>query len=255
MSYDIVYDRQFIRTADNRIIPLALAGSNNLWENDNKRRVRSWSSITVSCNTLPALTPNALMADAVSRTGGEYQQHFMRYGKWVDDAAFLRFFQNGIRGAKTLAELRDAGLCDGSLRCYLSVWTDVPGDSYGKHTEEKYTYVRTDDALLTFLTEADSRLQSRAENEHIYVCVEFSEDEPLPKPKKYRQRKERLSENFYVVTMRGAYVTRLTRGGLHRSPYVSSAKQFATSTDAEKWLDRNKIAIRFQCEVQIQKVA
>ena len=44
MAYDIVYNRQFVKVGD-KIIPLVLVGSNNLWEtrgfSNVQRRVRN----------------------------------------------------------------------------------------------------------------------------------------------------------------------------------------------------------------------
>ena len=48
MSYDIALDKQFIKTKDNRFIPMALIACSNLTEGygKNERMVRSWSSLT-----------------------------------------------------------------------------------------------------------------------------------------------------------------------------------------------------------------
>lgn len=40
MSYEIVYDREFIKTNDGRIIPLVLSGSNNCWTTGVSGRLR-----------------------------------------------------------------------------------------------------------------------------------------------------------------------------------------------------------------------
>ena len=39
--------------------------------------------------------------------GGEYQEHFIQNGKWVDDKGLIRFIQNGIKNAKTIEELKE----------------------------------------------------------------------------------------------------------------------------------------------------
>jgi hypothetical protein len=42
MSYTIYYDKLFIRTSDNKYVPIILQGDNNVWELNNKRRSRDW---------------------------------------------------------------------------------------------------------------------------------------------------------------------------------------------------------------------
>lgn len=48
MSYEIIYDRQFIKTKNNKFIPMTYMGSNNCTEmhGSRERRVRDWSTLT-----------------------------------------------------------------------------------------------------------------------------------------------------------------------------------------------------------------
>jgi len=71
---------------------MILCGSNNCWQtswNGKERRERYWTPYWEQ--TVPAFTPDELIKRAEGYCGGEYQEHFMRDGKWVNDAAFLRF--------------------------------------------------------------------------------------------------------------------------------------------------------------------
>jgi hypothetical protein len=51
MSYEILYDKCFIK-ADDKYLPMVLAGSNNCYQFDRSargRRVRSWFNLTYAC--------------------------------------------------------------------------------------------------------------------------------------------------------------------------------------------------------------
>jgi len=255
MSYDIVFDRQFIKTLDGRIIPLVLIGCNNLTTtNANGREVivKSWSPMLTGSNRNPAFAPEDLMNKAKSFTGGEYQEHFKRGSNWVNDAAFIRFFKNGIKQAKTLAELRDEGVHISSLSAYFSVWDNSVSYS---HSTEGHMYLHTDEEILAFLETADKRLAVKKENESIYICLEFPTVEPLKHPMQKRKLKERLSE-FYTVESGGFYISRLTRNGLHRTYTTAYAKQFSTQKAAEKWLDKYHITSRFpKLSFSVEKIS
>jgi hypothetical protein len=213
MGYTIVYDRQFIKLEDGRIIPMILCGSNNCWERQwsgKERRERYWTPYWEQ--TVPAYTPDELMTRVTSCcSSGEYQEHFMRSGKWVDDAAYIRFFRNGIKEAKTLRELADERIYTGSIRAYLSIWTKIP-DKEGwdqNHTTENSQYLRSDEEIVTFLNEAGERLKQKTSDESIYICLKYSENDPLPKVKRERKAKVRLTGEYFVITFGlGRYVVR-----------------------------------------------
>ena len=103
MSYEIVYDRRFIRSPLG-ITPMILAGSNNCYEpmpNGRERRERSWSPLFNE----PTIPEEALMARVQGCCGGQFQEHFKWHGKFVDDAGFVAFVRNGVKGTLTLEEL------------------------------------------------------------------------------------------------------------------------------------------------------
>ena len=260
MGYTIVYDRQFLKLEDGRIIPMILCGSNNCYEvmwNGKERRERYWTALWEQ--NVPAYKPEELMKKAESHcSGSEYQEHFMRGGKWVDDAAFLRFFKNGINQAKTLQELADERIHTPSIRAFFSVWTRVPGkkDWESEHTTECDRYLRSDEEIVAFLNEAGERLKRKTEDESVYICLKYYGNDPLPKAKRERKPKERLTGEYYVVAFGiGRYVTKLTGRHLHHCPYISAAKQFQTEQDAEKWIKQRDLAVRFRGEFKVEKAA
>jgi len=255
-----VYDRQFLKLEDGRIIPLILCGDNNVYEtmwNGRQRRSRDWQASYWQHNVIPALAPEEIMKKIHGYADGTTEQHFMRDGKWVDDAAFIRFFKNGIKEAKTLKELEEERIFWGSICAYLSVWTKVDGKPGWdrNQTTELDCYLNSDEAIISFLEKTAERLEKRTADEDIYVCIGYSGNQPLRKPKRARKPKERLTGEFYVVTFNGnRYVTRLTRGGLRHSEHAMPAKQFETEKDARKWIEQRDLARRFRGTFEVEKI-
>lgn len=191
MSYEIVYDRQFIRTPLG-IVPLVLVGSNNCTEftaRGRERRVRNWG---VFFNE-PVFSEEDLLRRTESCCGNSYQEHFKRNAKWVDDEGFRRFMRNGIASALTLEEIR-AFKPNLTLHCYLDVWGKRDLD----HKRELRTWVRTSEELVAWIEQARKRLSERTESEELYIGMSFPENEPL-KLGTNRQIQGR------VVARKGAY--------------------------------------------------
>ena len=220
MSYEIVYDRCFIRTPLG-ITPLILAGSNNCYEslpNGRERRERNWSVLF----NFPAATEDELMNAVQGCCGREFQEHFKWHGKFVNDAGFVAFLRNGITNAVTLEELEEYAHC-GSLRCALSIWYK---DSIGKNRRELERSVQTTDELVQWITEAKERVASRAEREEIYYTMGFFSREPIHMP-------TRNTLAGPVVAKRGqSYVTNCAPGRLETNGDVSKAMIFASIDDA-----------------------
>lgn len=220
MSYEIVYDRRFIRTPLG-ITPLILAGSSNCYEplpNGRERRERNWSVLF----NLPAASEEELMNAVLSCCGGEFQEHFKWYGKYVNDAGFVAFIRNGIANALTLEELDEYARC-GSLRCGLSIW-DKNND--GKNRRELEHSVQTTDELVHWITDAKERVADRSEREEIYYSMGFFGREPIHMPAK-------KTMSGPVVAKRGqSYVTNCAPGQVETHGDVSKAMVFASIDDA-----------------------
>lgn len=188
MSYSIVYAREFIKTGDGRILPLVLCGSNNCWTigiSGRESRERHWNLMYIKNNEIPALFPKQLIDKVKAYIPSEYQQHFMRSGKWVDDAGLMRFFENGIKKAKTLEEINDellikSRLC-GEIYYYKGYDTVCIYSSIIKSTEQ----------LDDFLSETD-RLICENKNAHkLYVDISFDIEKPLEREKVARKKKRK----------------------------------------------------------------
>lgn len=126
MSYTILYNTIFLRSGEG-ITPCVLIGSNNCYDASNRRRDRNWSIFL----NQPGTTEKTLLT-AIEPWLGGYQEHWMRGGKWVDDAGLIRWVKNNSRNAYLLEDV----LTENHLRsvnCYVSVWG--AGFSYRKEAE------------------------------------------------------------------------------------------------------------------------
>lgn len=263
MSYEIVYARQFLRTSDGKIIPLALYGSNNCYEprfNGRERRERHWNSIFTGGNQNIALTPTELCAAAKSWTGGEYQQHFEYHGKWVDDAGLLRFAENGIKTAKTVEELNQASLYKIYLSGSLSIW--YRDGSYadgtlreGRRSELSCTIQNSSD-LDAFLARVQERLDKRTPDEEIYVLLRFPGDKAVEYPRESRKKSAptRLDQFYAIMVKRlsgNGYIRKLTASKIHLTYRIEDCKQFLNENDARKWMVKHRIEDRFHIEYEL----
>ena len=141
MSYDICYDRCFIKSGLG-ITPMWLVGSSNCTETvygtDGKfheRKERHWSSLF----NFAGVSEEELMEKARSYVPSNYNTHFMRGGKWVDDAGWIRFVENGIKKAVTIEQLlkhthRTAMKC--SLQSYEELTFKYALEEWVKTTAE-----------------------------------------------------------------------------------------------------------------------
>lgn len=186
MSYDILYDTQFIKTSQG-ITPAILSGPSNVWEPGNvlgrrtERRARDWA---LYGNMLCA-TGEELIDKIESCTGGPYQEHWMSHGKWVDDEGIRRWVRNAIKNAATVEEILAVNPYMGSVTARLTVW---PGAEGVWSHEEMRRYVKTTDDLETWMTDVRLRTREILEEDakaKIYPSVEFAHPtEKLIHPKK-----------------------------------------------------------------------
>ena len=242
MSYSIVYAREFIKTGDGRILPLVLCGSNNCWTigiSGRESRERHWNLMYIGNNEIPALFPKQLIKKVKAYIPSEYQQHFMRNGMWVDDAGLIRFFENGIKKAKTLEEINDELLVK-SLLCG-EVYYYKGYDAVCIHSST----IKSTEQLDDFLSEADRLICENKDAHKLYVDISFDIEKPLEREKVARKKKERLKQ-FYVVTTKFGYVSSLTRSGIYSTHSADYAKQFKTEKEAVKWIKDRDIERRFR---------
>lgn len=241
MSYEIVYAREFIKTGDGRIIPLVLSGSNNCWEptyGKHWRRCRSWFPLLIKSGENPAIEPEKLMERVNGYIPSTYQQHFKRSGKWVDDAAFVRFFKNGIKQAKTLEELCEECISNPVLNGTVYYY-DKANNICTLHAKR----IADSTDLDAFLTEADECLK-RDTTHQLQIQIGFHAEDVLKRYLRPRTVREKPAQ-YYVITTGHGYVSKLTRRGVYSTCCCDCAKWFESEKKAHQWLKDKYLEKRF----------
>lgn len=236
MSYSIVYNKQFLKI-DGKIIPLVLYGSNNCYEslpNGRQRREREWYSLYFNGgNEQIATTETEIMERIKSYCdGGEYQEHFIQNGKWVDDKGLIRFIQNGIKNAKTIEELKEDYFFRG-MHGYFSAWKEID------NIIESRVEINSSDDLRNFLKAAQNRLDSRMESERIYICLKYYNKKFESRVKPERKPKERLMDYFAIkIGNRDSYLVKQTSRRIKYTSLCNLTKQFKTEKEANKYVEK-----------------
>lgn len=251
MGYEIVYNKQFLKI-DGKIIPLALHGSSNCYEplpNGRQRREREWNAIYVGGSNKPIAATEAEIMKEIEAycDGGEYQEHFMQYGKWVDDKSLIRFFQNGIKNAKTIEELKEEYFFRG-MYGYFSVWKEM------NKTIENHVEINSSDDLRKFLDDAQDRIDKRTDKEGIYICLKYNNEKFKSRMKPERKAKERLTDYFAIkVGNDDSYLVKLTSRRIRHTSLCNLTKQFKTEKEANKYVEKlNEKG--FACDFSVEHI-
>lgn len=232
MSYTIVYNRQFLKI-DNKIIPLSLYGDNNCtqYHNGRERRVREWYSMYFNGgNQMIAVTEDEITEKIKSYTGGQYQDHFMKNSKWVDDKGLIRFFNDGIKEAKTIDELQEEFFFSG-MQGSFSVWKGM------ENTIENRVSIYSSDDLRKFLADSQERI-NKADQESVYICLQYMNEEFKPRIAKQKAAKERLTDFFAIKVLDKYYLTQLTARRMKYTTLCHLTKQFKSEKEATKYLEK-----------------
>lgn len=231
MGYTIMYGRQFVKTSRG-IIPLALCGSNNCTEFINGREVRERSWTVYAVNKVEYSVAEYI-AESQGFCGKGNNEHFNQNGKWVDDAAWMRWINNGIKQAKTIEEIRET-LPNQSLMCYLSVWKKREyrkENEWGNQTEMR-CFCETTKQLEEWLDKAYERKNNiNREEDCIHICLSFMGREPL----RFQSVKE---PNRKVIAKRkNYYICELDETGWRKSTTdIKQAIVFDSVEDAKQAL-------------------
>lgn len=247
MSYEIVYNRQFLKI-DDKIIPLVLYGSNNCYEvmwNGKERRERTWNPMYLGSNKMITMTESELMKFIEGCCGGTCQEHFMRNSKWVDDKALIRFFENGIKNAKTIEEMSEKYYFNGMQGCF-SVWKGM------NNTIENRVEINSSEDLRKYLSEIQKRLECKADDEEIYFCLRYYDEEFKLRIQKERKPKERLTD-YYAIKVNGYnYLVQLTKTRIKYCSLCNKTKQFKTEKDASRYIE--KLKDRFTATFEVEHI-
>ena len=145
------------------------------------------------------------MAISKESTGGMYQEHFKRNGKWVDDAALLRFVQNGITEALTLEEIQEKAGYKLHLNAFFSCWmnsgkTYADGSPDRSYSHERYGFLESSDEVMTFLQKVEQRMAARQKYDDIFPCLSYPFEKREWSTRPAREKKViNRNDSHYVI--------------------------------------------------------
>lgn len=246
MSYEIVYDRRFIRTSMG-FVPMILSGSNNCtepaWGKNGRvyeRRERHWWAFTPRSHVTPLITEDEYLK-CVQGVNDEKQpsQLFVQNGKWVYSNQWAAWVKRGCKDAKTLEEyLR--------LNCWTSFWAELTVcDSQNDYpgVVKMGKYLSTSEDLLLWL--------NAASEEKARIMAEATDPKTSVEYRLYFTGKEPLKvtptiEGPVIVRHKNGYLKEYDSGKrISFSPVISEAIVFESIDDAQEKIGRHWKNLRF----------
>lgn len=240
MSYELIYDKQFIKVED-KFIPMVIIGSSNLFEYSGAR-VRNWSKLSVGDSTQILYTENELLSyadnirDSYKKRDAEYNDKSFGYfssiaigGKGTHNTTFGMFkgiFKTGIKKALTIEQLNEAGV------------SIVVTNTYNRTIISNYVSERVTnkEELLSYIAECNERFK----DSNVYATIEFRgmfKDSPKWIRKRYFPRVQKVKnlievDKYYTIKVDYDYFVKRTRNGYRYSstPYL----QYADKKNAER---------------------
>jgi hypothetical protein len=240
MSYSIVYDKKFIKT-DSGIIPLVLTGCSNVTVktlSGREKLERDWAVFNFD-NSL-AYSPDDLMSKVREEVPSTYNQHFKYNGKWVDDKAYIRFFESGIRNALTLEETAEKYYQGRVLSISMTSAEDALFSAVCHSTAE----------LEAAVAEIRRIKQAYPKNITTYLNCGFpgAHYEKL-KPRNPKRKSSKASTTqYYCVTLNGNFVRKHTSKHIFLSA-IHSARRFRSQNEARTYIDSYKLQRHGECAI------
>jgi len=240
MSYELIYDKQFVKIED-KFIPMVLIGSSNLFEYSGAR-VRDWSKLSIGDSSQILYTENELLSYA-NNIRDDYKKRYTDYndksfgyfsaiaigGKGTHNTTFGMFkgiFKTGIKKALTFEQLSEVGVGIVVTNTYNK--TDI-----SNYVSERVT---TKEELLSYVAECNERFK----DVNVYATIEFRgmlKDSPKWIRKRYfpRVQKEKTLievDKYYTIKIDYDYFVKRTRNGYRfsRTPYL----QYVDKKTAER---------------------
>jgi hypothetical protein len=284
MSYDLFYDKQFVK-ANDKFFPIILCGSSNLFEcgtrNRNGRRVRDWWNDTyITKDYRPYATREEIMERVEEIRNGLIERNketLVERPDWdvYDDSRFgyfsglaingsytsrstfgmfKSFFKIGMDKALTVEQLAENGV-------FVCLTTYEWGDEYHKKAKEKGidflepAYPKTTDELMEL---ADKWYNHYKDNGFSWQ-IGFTNsgkwfEEKISKirnkyfPKGKAEYETKLVDKYWtVMSPNGYYFYKNTKYGYSYS-YSYPQHRFETEKQAQQFVNRNKDRIKLTVE-------
>lgn len=266
MSYRILYNKQFVKVADNLFIPVVEAGDNNVYESSTKR-ARSWHNeryvtggeIWASSETILSkidrIREERIASDMERANAGQLDEDYRyddkRFG-WHESIAiygkpsttfgmYRNFYKTGIEKALTIEQLIEKGVC---LHMNIYYWKPEDITSKGKEIKHDVQFTSTEH-LVNTVKEWVEYYGEMANRISLYFRNNWQIEELVKSQKKKKEKKKEWVEtkNYYVlegVNGGNGYFIKATRRGYKYAYTSTGAKKFLTEKAALDFHKRMK---------------
>lgn len=263
MSYEIIYDKQFIKVAENKFVPMVLAGSNNCTEisiSGRERRERSWFVWNMSNKLVYSLEEMVAYANKLRENAIKTHQERKEENPtwWTEDyndnnfGWFTSVAINGRTSQTTFGQFKGVfttgckkALTIGQL-IYENVNVYVENNYYRKEEQDLYkipTYcklVNSGTELLEAIEEFNEifkgtnqkptiRFSGMGERTPKRLRLRYFKKEAKPKAEK---KEIKVDEFYSIVAPNGFYFVKRTRSGYHYTSYPYL--KFLTEKEAQR---------------------
>jgi hypothetical protein len=268
MSYDIIYNRQFIKVDEQQVIPFLEMGSNNCYEatGTGRKRARDWGNSFGFTNGKMIVSNEELLKEIdkleedtkkscldYSKQHGEgweynpkrfgYHVGVSFYGKHTSGVSFNSFksyYKNGIKEAMTIEELLENDI---TITLHVYRWLDEHITSKGLEIKPDVTFTSTQHMIDTIKEYKEyygnkTTLYLRCNGGWL---IERMKKRIAQSKRKQRKEKKPIDVNEYFVLKNSDsnYFVRNTSRGYRYSWYLtSSTKKFMTEKEAQKYKDK-----------------
>lgn len=217
MSYEIFYDRRFIKVSEDGYIPMVQMGSSNIFEYYAGKMIpeKRWF-------VFDAVSPNRIIfsreeimqaAELLEEDAAGDMIMKTRYTPFKA-GEIKKWFKSGIKNAKSLEEYISWG---NTLQMVVRI---------GK--EEKFLYPKTTEELINEIT--------MYQISGIPIKLQF-EDRKFIVPRKYREKKRKTLEEYpYVIETGIGYFHHKGKWTLYTTIFPEYARKFKTEKEAIKYI-------------------
>lgn len=175
MSHVIVRDRRFVKLPGNRYVPIALYGDNNVTHYRKGREVMAleWGTFSYDDSMIGG-TEEEILSYAKSIHQEKEEQCFKFQGRWMDNEGAIHFFENGIKNAMTIEQIRLQKPFI-ALTCYLSCYGE---NGFYRELEET---VRTTEYLDYWLGLAKARKKEKCNEgrDGVYIRIGYNTSDEI----------------------------------------------------------------------------
>lgn len=275
MSYTIIYEKQFIKVSDSKVIPMIIIGDNNVWMNSgiNERRARDPHCPIIDGKV--AVTLEEIKADLerihtkyfdprkeITATRSEKDfgvcSAIAMYGKGTGGTTWKMYenlYLNGYKQALTVEQLRD----------HMSISVVVSRRGTKLIPELDLLTKRgfeTSEELNDYIEMVDKVIKEKGQGAYTYKCkVDGWDIENVCKKLRRKHfpivKKSKVPtevDSYYAITInRHNYLVKSQKGGLMYTMLEGDSKPFATEKAAVAALDRLKKR-NWSCEFGVIKI-